>query len=202
MSEKELLKALEEDARRECAAILENASKEAEAVVQGVVKELERSRAERFENMKVSIELQRMRMSAGAKLRAKGLALNQRQAAIAKVLRCAHNRFKQIPKDKAYPDILKRLLSEAVDNWRNYMKGEKALIAASKEDASVFKSLKHIADCEIIPDERGRMSPGVIIISKDKRYKVTNTLESRLDKARPELVSIIDRALFGEIPKS
>jgi len=45
------------------------------------------------------------------------------------------------------------------------------------------------------PDEAEAVSSGVVIASKDRRFRITNTFLSRLERAKGELVSVIDRAL-------
>jgi len=144
-------------------------------------------------------------MLANAKLYANEVILKERQLAVAKILDEVNNRLKELRKDKDYPEILKRLCKEAMDGWHamgtdfKSVPTEKALIMVSKQDISY---LKHILGYEIVSDESEDISPGVVIMSRDKRFKIINTLHSRLEKKRTELVSMIDKMLFGEIPKS
>ncbi|MBI3398500.1 MAG: hypothetical protein HY026_04625 [Deltaproteobacteria bacterium] len=195
MSEKELLKALEEDTKREYAAILENARNESEAIIKGTMEEQKGLQREKFEKAKTSMESERLGMLANARLHANEVALKERQLAIARVFEKASDRLKGLCASKDYSKIFERLLKEAVDKWRIYMKGEKGVIMAPKEDMPFLKGF-HDAHYEIAAEESNAMSAGVVIISKDKRYKMENTLHSRLEKARPELVALIDRMLF------
>ena len=55
MSEKELLKALEDDARSECTAILENARRDADAVTKETIDELEMVKQRRLGQAKTSM---------------------------------------------------------------------------------------------------------------------------------------------------
>lgn len=196
MSEKELLKILEEDTRRECAAILENAGQEAEAIVKAAIEGQERFEIERLENAKASMDSERVRMLANARLYANEVILKERQFAIARVFEKASDRLKRVRSNKDYSKIFERLLKETIEQWRTYMKGEKGVIVVLKEDMLFLKGFND-TNCELIADEAGNMPPGIIIMSKDKKYKIVNTLDSRLEKARPELVSIIDKTLFN-----
>lgn len=196
MSEKELLKALEEDTRRECAFIIENAQKEAVGIIKKAVEELEKVKRERLEQVKVSLQEEKIKRLADARLYANEVILRQRQLAVTKVFELAAERLNEMRKGKDYPDMLKRLCKEALDGWHDSMKGEKALIMVLKQDASY---LNNTSNCEIVSDETGDMPPGgVVIMSRDKRFKIINTLHSRLEKKRPEIVSMIDKMLFAE----
>lgn len=179
MAEKELLKTLEEDTRQECASIIENAQKEADDIIKKAAEELEKVKRERLEQVKASLQKERIKRLADARLHANEVILRQRQVAVTKVFECAVKRLNELRKGKDYPDILKRLCKEALDGWHDSMKDEKAF--------------------EILSDETGDMLPGgVVIVSRDKRFKIINTLHSRLEKKKPELVSMIDKMLFTE----
>lgn len=196
MSEKELLKALEEDAKRECTAILENARQEADAITKAAIEDQERLMKEKFENTKLHMHSERTRMMANARLYANEATLKERNLVLSRVFDIVYDKIDGLRSAKDYPKIFEKLLREALDTWHIYMKGEKGVIRVAKEDAPLLKGFKD-ANYEII-DEEGNMSPGVIIISKDKRYSILNTLHSRLGKARPEIVSMIDKILFNE----
>lgn len=194
MSEKGLLKAIEDDTRRECASIIENAQKEAEGIIKKATEELEKVKRERLEQAKASLQEEKIKRLADARLYVNEVILRQRQLAVTKVFECVVERLNELRKEKDYPDILKRLYKEAMDGWHDSMKDEKALVMVSKQDVSY---LNNIPGCEIVSDETGDMlHGGVVIVSRDKRFKIINTLHSRLEKKKPELVSMIDSTLF------
>ncbi|MBI3755269.1 MAG: hypothetical protein HY265_03805 [Deltaproteobacteria bacterium] len=177
MSEKELLKTLEEDTRQECASIIDNAQKEADDMIKTAAEELERMKQERVEQAKASLQKERIKRTADARLHANEVILRQRQVAVTKVFERAAERLNELRKEKDYPDMLKRLCKEAMDGWHDSMKDDKTF--------------------EILSDETGDMlSGGVVIVIRDKRFKIINTLHSRLEKKRPELVAMIGKILF------
>ncbi len=200
MSEKELLMAIEEDARRECAAILENAQKETEAIIKEAEEEQARRKRDALENAKAFLESERIGVLAGARLYANEAILKQRQLAINRVLEGVSNSLDELRMHHDYPEILKRLFSEAVERWRTDAgsQAERPLVIVSKEDVRLLKGFDDISLFEIIADETGNMSPGVIIMGKDRRHRIINTLHSRLEKARAGLVTMIDRILWSE----
>lgn len=197
MSEKELLQSLEEDAKRECDAMLENASREAEITEKKAAEEMEKLKEQRLEQTKASLKRERVKRLAGARAYANEVLLKERQRAVAKALDEVNAGLHELRKEKGYPEIMKRLFKEAMDRWRAFMKEEKALAVVPKQDLSLFKDLSSSDAYEIVADETGNMSPGVIVIGKDERFKIINTLHSRLEMARSELVSMIDRTLFA-----
>ena len=184
MREKNLLNALEEDARKEYSAIIEDARKEAETILKDAVEEAERLKASQFEKEKLSIILQRMGKLANARLYVNEVLLKERQIAIKEVLEGVHDRFKEISQGKEYPQILKRLFQEAIKEWRENMGDEKAVVVAKKEDVSILENLTDADNCDIMTDETGNIISGVIIMSRNKRYRIINTMQSRLKKAR------------------
>ncbi|MBI5328974.1 MAG: hypothetical protein HZB80_11915 [Deltaproteobacteria bacterium] len=202
MSEKELLKALEQDAKREYAGIIEEAEKEADAVLKTAVEEADGLRQKEFEKARISVELQKLETLANVRLYAKELTLKERQFAISKVFDAAYNRLQGLRHNKDYPDILKRFFKEAADKWLIHMRDAKAAVLASKKDIAILSDLNNDYGFELIPNPIENMPTGVVIMSKDKKYKMANTLDLRLEKAKAELVSMIDKMLFGEIPKS
>lgn len=200
MNEKRLLNAIEEDAKKECDAVIEDAQKEAEAIVKDAAEKAERLKASEIEKQKASIEYERIGKMANARLCANEILLKERQFAVKKILEDVSKRFKEISHEDRYPQILKNLFYEAVEGWCKTMGDEKATAVVKKENISILKDLALDGNkLDIIPDETDNIGAGVIIMSRDKRRRIIiNTLESRLEKAMPEIISIIDRTLFGK----
>lgn len=196
MNEKKLLQAIEEDTRKEYEAILKNAGIEAEAIVKAAEEEMEKVKEQRLEQAKAFLHQERLKKLAGAKMYAAEVLLKERQAMAAKALNEVNVELKRLRSGKEYPAILKRFFKESMDEWRILVKEEKALAVVSAHDYSLLKEFAGEASCEIAADETGSILSGVIIMSKDKKNRIVNTFDSRLEKAKTELVSVIDRALF------
>jgi len=196
MGEKELLKALEDDARRECNAIIENTLAEADAIIKTAIEEMEKKKKEGLETIKACMQMERTRRLADARLYAREAILKERQAGINRVLEKTRDRLGDIQKVRDYPVVLERLLKEALAEWNGSMKGRDAQVIAAKRDIPLLKKIKASDDnYEIVPDEAEAVSSGVVIASKDRRFRITNTFLSRLERAKGELVSVIDKAL-------
>ena len=196
MGEKELLKALEDDARRECNAIIENTLAEADAIIKTAIEEMEKKKKEGLETIKACMQMERTRRLADARLYAREAILKERQAGINRVLEKTRDRLGDIQKNRDYPVVLERLLKEALAEWNGSMKGRDAQVIAAKRDIPLLKKIRASDNnYEIVPDEAEAVSSGVVIASKDRRFRITNTLLSRLERAKGELVSVIDKAL-------
>lgn len=196
MGEKELLKALEDDARRECDAIIENTLAEADAIIKTAIEEMEKKKKQGLETIKACMQMERTRRLADARLYAREAILKERQAGINRVLEKTRDRLGDIQKNRDYPVVLERLLKEALAEWNGSMKGRDAQVIAAKRDIPLLKKIRASDDnYEIVPDEAEAVSSGVVIASKDRRFRITNTLLSRLERAKGELVSVIDKAL-------
>src|SRR3989337_1308101 len=192
MGEKELLKALEDDARRECNAIIENTLAEADAIIKTAIEEMEKKKKEGLETIKACMQMERTRRLADARLYAREAILKERQAGINRVLEKTRDRLGDIQKNRDYPVVLERLLKEALAEWN----GRDAQVIAAKRDIPLLKKIKASDDnYEIVPDEAEAVSSGVVIASKDRRFRITNTFLSRLERAKGELVSVIEKAL-------
>src|SRR3972149_5120077 len=196
MGEKELLKALEDDARRECNAIIENTLAEADAIIKTAIEEMEKKKKEGLETIKACMQMERTRRLADARLYAREAILKERQAGINRGLEKTRDRLGDIQKVRDYPVVLERLLKEALAEWNGSMKGRDAQVIAAKRDIPLLKKIRASDNnYEIVPDEAEAVSSGVVIASKDRRFRITNTLISRLERAKGELVSVIDKAL-------
>jgi len=197
MGERELLKALEDDARRECNAIIENTLAEADAIIKTAIEEMEKKKKEGLETIKACMQMERTRRLAKARLDARGIVLKERDAGIKRVLEKTRDRLGDIQKVRDYPMVLERLLKEALAEWNGSMKGRDAQVIAAKRDIPLLKKIRASDNnYEIVPDEAEAVPSGVVIASKDRRFRITNTLLSRLERAKGELVSVIDKALY------
>lgn len=196
MGEKELLKALEDDARRECDAIIENTLAEADAIIKTALEEMEKKKKQGLETIKACMQMERTRRLADARLYAREAILKERQAGINRVLEKTRDRLGDIQKNRDYPVVLERLLKEALAEWNGSMKGRDAQVIAAKRDIPLLKKIRASDNnYEIVSDEAEAVSSGVVIASKDRRFRIINTFLSRLERAKGELVSVIDKAL-------
>ena len=190
MSQEELLKALEEDARRERSSLLSDAEAEAGSIRSEALEELKRLKEEDFLKFKVSLSAETAKATNDARAYSNGIISAARNAAIAAVREKVEDEFKRLPLRDDYPEILRKLLMEALDSI-----GEvKPIVFVPESDLSIFRKMDTLKDRDVRPVN---MDSGVMVTSEDGRVKITNTIRTRLAKAMPELNVEIRRVLWN-----
>ncbi len=189
MSQEELLKALEEDARRERNSLLSDAEAEAGTIRSEALEELKRLKEEDLLKFKVSLSAETAKATNDARAYSNGIISAARNAAIARVREKVEDEFKRLPLRDGYPEILRKLLMEALDNI-----GEvKTIVFVPESDLPIFRKMDILKDRDVRPVN---MDSGVMVTSEDGRVKITNTAITRLAKAMPELNVEIRRVLW------
>ena len=190
MSQEELLKALEEDARRERNSLLSDAEAEAGTIRSEALEELKRLKEEDLLKFKVSLSAEIAKATNDARAYSNGIISAARNAAIAMVREKVEDEFKRLPQRDDYPEILGKLFMEALDSI-----GEvKTIVFVPESDLSIFRKMDTLKDRDVRPVN---MDSGVMVTSEDGRVKITNTAITRLSKAMPELNVEIRRVLWN-----
>ena len=190
MSQEELLKALEEDARRERNSLLRDAEAAAGTIRSEALEELKRLKEEDFLKFKVSLSAETAKATNDARAYSNGIISAARNAAIAAVREKVEDEFKRLPLRDDYPEILRKLLMEALDSI-----GEvKTIVFVPERDLPIFRKMDILKDKDVRPVS---MDSGVMVTSEGGRVKITNTIRTRLAKAMPELNVEIRRVLWN-----
>lgn len=189
MSQEELLKALEEDARRERNSLLNDAEAEAGTIRSEALEELKRLKEEDLLKFKVSLSAETAKATNDARAYSNGIISAARNAAIATVREKIEDEFKGLPLRDDYPEILRKLFMEALESI-----GEvKTIVFVPERDLPIFRKMDILKNRDVRPVN---MDSGVMVTSEDGRVKITNTTITRLAKAMPELNVEIRRVLW------
>lgn len=189
MSQEELLKALEEDARRERDSLLRGAEAEAGTIRSEALEELKRLKEADLLKFKISLSAEIAKATNDARAYSNGIISAARNAAIAKVREKVEGEFKTLPQREDYPEILRKLFMEALGSI-----GEvKTIVFAPERDLPIFRKMDILKERDVRPVN---MDIGVMVTSEDGRVKITNTTKTRLAKAMPELNVEIRRVLW------
>lgn len=189
MSQEELLKALEEDARRERNSLLRDAEAEAGTIRSEALEELKRLKEADLLKFKVSLSAEIAKATNDARAYSNGIISAARDAAIARVREKVEDEFKRLPLRDDYPEILRKLFMEALESI-----GEaKPVVFVPERDLPIFRKMDILKDRDVRPVN---MDSGVMVTSEDGRVKITNTIRTRLAKAMPELNVEIRRVLW------
>ena len=190
MSQEELLKALEEDARRERNSLLSDAEAEAGTIRSEALEELKRLKEADLLKLKVSLSAKIAKATNDARAYSNGIISAARNDAIARVREKVEDEFKRLPLRDDYPEILRKLFTEALDSI-----GEvKTVVFVPERDLPIFRKMDILKDRDVRPVN---MDSGVMVTSEDGRVKITNTAITRLSKAMPELNVEIRRVLWN-----
>lgn len=189
MSQEELLKALEEDARRERNSLLSDAEAEAGTIRSEALEELKKLKEEDLLKFKVSLSAEIAKATNDARAYSNGIISAARNAAIATVREKIEDEFKGLPLRDDYPEILRKLFMEALESI-----GEvKTIVFVPERDLPIFRKMDILKNRDVRPVN---MDSGVMVTSEDGRVKITNTTITRLAKAMPELNVEIRRVLW------
>ncbi len=191
MAQNALLKALEDDARAQALNIIKEAEDAAAVVVAQAEKEAGEALQARLTAMSGEFERRKAAEINFAKTRTQTALLSVRCALIAGAFSKAAEAVRKLP-GYEYAELLNRLLAEAMEVWAAHGNASRPVVLAAPEDAGLIAG----AGAEIKPN--GRVSLGVMLQSNDGRVEYENTVGSRLNLVRPEMMPILDRILFDK----
>ncbi len=192
MSHQDLIKALLQDGRRQCEQIIKKAKADAEEIVENAERELERQKKEYLDKIETDIKIKSIEVINGAKINANGKILKAKYEAIEDIFQKATERFLEIKNDKKYLSVFEKLCKEVLGD----IKGETKVIMC-REDGSLFKKLFPDIKAEIAPVNSAKIF-GIELITKNGSVIIKNTLNSRLEKVKPELILELNNLLFGK----
>lgn len=189
MAEATLLDALEEDTRNQCAVIIREAEETAERIGKEAVEAAQAAFDTRMLEARSSLARRRAAAINAARTRMGGLTLGVRHHLMDEVFARSLKRFKELPKDE-YAKLLNSLYAETKADWLRAGITEKPIVLISESDAGLIKDQ---ADFRF----DASVSLGVVFVSFDARLRFENTIQSRMAKARTELIPVINKVLFG-----
>ncbi|MEK7846972.1 MAG: V-type ATP synthase subunit E family protein, partial [Nitrospinota bacterium] len=101
-----------------------------------------------------------------------------------------------LKKGGKYSDILKRLLRETVDKGREEMDTDELMVYISEDDLHLLRDTAVSQGIEIKTGKE--VAEGVIVASRDDRFKLINTLKSRMERAKMDLLPLLNQMLFED----
>lgn len=192
MSHQDLINALLQDGRHQCGQIIEKAKADAEEIVKNAEKVLELQKKESLDKIETDIKIKSVEVINKAKISANGKMLKAKYEVIENIFQKATEGFLEIKKEKRYLSVFEKLCKEVLGD----IKGETKVIM-DREDASLFKKLFPDINAEIAPVNSANIF-GIELITKNGSVIIKNTLNSRLEKIKPELMLELNKFLFGK----
>ncbi len=193
MSHQDLINALLQDGSRQCGQIIEKARADAEDIIKNTEKEIEQRKKVHLNKIEADIKIKSMQIINRAKLNANGKILKAKYEVIENIFQKATERFFEIKNENKYLSIFEKLCKEVLGD----IKGETKVIM-DREDASLFKKLFLDVKAELAPVNTSKVF-GIELITKNGSVIIKNTLNSRLEKIKPELMLELNNLLFGKI---
>ncbi|MEK6590116.1 MAG: V-type ATP synthase subunit E [Nitrospinota bacterium] len=194
MSYNELINAIERDALRGRQKILEDAKAEADNIIRNAEKEIKRLRSEKIEEIKDSISRERVRAISRAKSELRILLLSARKEILSKLFIEAEERIHKLKREKSYSDILIKLIKEAVEKGREELGADELIAYVSEDDIPLLKN--NLKGIQINTNQD--IDEGVIVASADDKFRLVNTLKSRLERAKMNMLPLLNQVLFED----
>jgi vacuolar-type H+-ATPase subunit E/Vma4 len=188
----ELISLLEREASAERDKLLTEARAQAEAIRAQARREAEELLAAHRARLEAERKAAVVKAQSTAQLRASSLILQAKEEEIAKVFAQAEAELVRIPGNgQQYPDTLRAFIDEALQG----VTGE-AVVTVNPADESLARALIGERTSTATVNTDAAVKGGARIASSGGRFTVTNTLASRLDRARPILAGEVAKTLW------
>ena len=194
MSYEELIDSIEKDAVKERQNLIDNAGIEANSIVEKVKNELKVLREKKITEFENYLEKERALAAGQARREADILSISVKSEVLSELFQKAEKKIVEIKNGGNYKDILIKLLREAIERWVEEIKTDDFIVYVSEEDLSLLKNTDISREFEIQAGEDIR--EGVILVSRDNRFRMVNTLKSRMERAKADMLPILNEILF------
>ena len=190
----DLIKAVEVSGQERISEIMERSKAEAEEIIREAQAKDEPIRKRLLDNAKQSVEIQRNKLLSAAREKSRMEVAKTKSEIFQKVFDEAPHHLASVREHPQYRENLKVLLGEALRDLGN----SDIVLHIDKRDEALWKEILNESkgNYQIVTDLT--CAGGLNVYTRDERFVIFNTLESRLKKAkeiyRPEIFSL----LFGE----
>jgi V/A-type H+/Na+-transporting ATPase subunit E len=194
MAYENLLKSVEESAQEKERELREKARSAVELISEDAKNQVAVIQQSLMTESKKAATIEKNKLIYLTKGENKEKLIKTKEANFSKAFIDAELRLSHVRKDPKYPDILKNLIREAV----GALGGETFRIHIDKRDEKLVKKLQSELQLsgEVIADLH--CSGGVIVSSPDESVKISNTLESRLERVKEQKKLEIYAVLYGD----
>ena len=188
----ELITLLEREAQAECEQLAADARAQAESLVAQARHESEEYVAAARARLEAEARAALVKAQSTAQLRASSLVLRAKESEIAQIFAAAEAELSRLARDvQHYPRILRMFIEEGLRGFPG-----PAVVAVHPSDHSMVQDLVRLQGWSVTVQADPAVHGGVRISSPDGRLVVTNTLASRLERARPGLAAEVAKALW------
>lgn len=189
----ELIALLEREAAAEREQLLVEARAQADAIRAEARRAADEGLAATRERLEAGARAALVRAKSTATLRASSLALQAKEDEISRVFAHGEAALAALAADvQRYPEALRRFIEEGLQAL-----GGRGVVTVAPADQAIAEALIREQGWEATACADPTISGGARLSSPDGRLVVTNTLASRLGRARPALAAEVARKLWG-----
>jgi vacuolar-type H+-ATPase subunit E/Vma4 len=189
----DILRALEDKVGARIEVIQSEAQQRVAEIMSEVDKDAARTKRARLKKVEDAVRSEATAIIYSASLKAKNELIKAQEETVDEAFRMAEARLSELHKDQGYPRILGVLLDEALE----FFDGEVILQVRQADRELVQKMMAERQVPYSISETPLEASGGLVVSSPGGQVVVSNTFESRLDKAKDKLRLEISRTLFG-----
>jgi vacuolar-type H+-ATPase subunit E/Vma4 len=194
MAYENLLKSVEESAQEKERELREKARSAVQAISEETRNQMEAIQQSLLEEAKKAAAIERNKRIYLTKGENKEKLINTREKIFSTAFAQAAERLLKIRMDPNYPAILKNLTREAVEA----LGGENVLVHIDRQDEDLIKGI--LSDLnysgKVIADLQS--AGGLVVSTPDESVKISNTIESRLDRAKEQKKLPVYAVLYGD----
>ncbi len=189
----ELIALLEREAAAERERVLAEARAQAEAIRAEAQRAADEGLAATRERLESEARAALVKAQSTATLKSSSLVLKNKEEEIARVFAQAEAVLAALAADaRRYPEVLRRFIEEGLRAL-----GGAGVVTVAPADQAIAEALVRERGWEATVRADPAISGGARLSSPDGRLLVTNTLGSRLGRARPALAAGVARTLWG-----
>jgi vacuolar-type H+-ATPase subunit E/Vma4 len=188
----ELITLLEREAAAERDGVLAEARAQAASIAADAQRQADETLAAHKERLEAEARGALVKAQSTAQLRAAALVLRAKEEAIAAVFADAQAELARLVRDgQRYPAALRQFIAEALEGFP-----AGAIVSVNPADQPVAQAVAKERGWKVTLQGDPGVQGGVRVAAADGRLVVTNTLASRLDRARPMLAAEVARILW------
>ncbi|OFX30482.1 MAG: hypothetical protein A2Z07_08800 [Armatimonadetes bacterium RBG_16_67_12] len=188
----ELITLLEREAAAEREQVLADAKAQAEVVRAEAKRDAEEYVSATRERLETEAKAALVKAQSTAQLRASSLVLRAKEEEIARVFAHAEAELAKFARDHLrYPEALKTFVEEGLQAVAG-----RAVVTVNPSDQPIAQELVRLRGGNVTVQTDPSVQGGARINSPDGRFVVTNTLASRLERARPALAAEVAKILW------
>jgi len=188
----ELITLLEREAAAEREKILAESRAEAEKVVAEARRQAEELLAAHKERLEAEARAARVRAQSTAHLRASSQILQAKEEEITQVFAGAEAALARMPGEgQRYPAVLRAFVTEGLGGLESV-----GAVTVNPADLAAAQTVLKEHGASVTVQTDPAVVGGVKVTSPDGRFVLTNTLSSRLDRARPIIAADVAKALW------